>query len=859
MTIHSFERGSLYEDRESGNGKGTAMKRTLSVLLAVLLAAANLLTGCSMLPGAASKDPFTLSYATNAGNIDFFLNNDDFDTIMMSGPFYPGSRQLPSQNTAAYDTARANKVASIVGEAQKLVAGLEAAKPALADLRGSYISWLDIVLKEEPKVSDFAMETARSIALQATMEAIAEAEFLGMAEQKPTKAFATSMQQVLMVAKANELAGMYVKEVNDIGAYAALGLEAFANSSNAKITAGNTKLDAAMNTQIDAAVKALEPIAESVGVIDVGMKQLAAGDYLMAKEASGWTTAEMAKLKPVVEGLQPREGITDQDVADMKAYYQAFEEWKISLDGHFESMDATGISQAPAPGGGTWQWGPKLAWAAEGGYTPGSSYNQAVSTLNTSPEPKPGWLASGWGLIKAGFGNAKTAIGVTVDTLGSTVRTTSAVACGLYYGNSFADVVDNSVEGAKAIVDNYKNGTSGSSTFKQAGQYIDDVEKGSGEWAGWAAKGLVTKTLGKGKVADGVGWVADGLVKNTTGMFTGLAKGFYKVADKGSSTADVAGGFVDIALSAVGGSKIILKGSQVPGLLKGGYQGFKNAGKAVLSLTESSANKVAQGKLEAEIAKLAVAKGLTAAEAKNLLSNRARLEIQAAVGQFIQQSRDQMIKRIRDLIASGGTTLWANFWTGSKGSLKDLLVETFPKSLRGFLDAGTKVMGKDAVEYLDNLIGGQLDPLMAGIINAVFAIPPDPGQMNGEWAATLVITQVDLPPGAAESAKKQGCDIDLSKLVGQKVPGTLDLSLNSDGSGRATYAGKGSAPVKGPATYSGGKLTMSFSANKATISMQGNAALAEKGVDMSGGFSMSAQGSPIKISGTWTATKVFKK
>ena len=127
--------------------------------------------------------------------------------------------------------------------------------------------------------------------------------------------------------------------------------------------------------------------------------------------------------------------------------------------------------------------------------------------------------------------------------------------------------------------------------------------------------------------------------------------------------------------------------------------------------------------------------------------------------------------------------------------------------------------------------------------------------MNGSWAVTLVITKVDVPPGAQADAKKQGCDIDFSKLVGQKIPGTVAIAVDDGGSGSATFTGKGSAPSKGPATYAGGKITMSFTANKATISMQGNAALTKTGATMTGGFSMTAQGSPITMSGTWSGAK----
>lgn len=836
------------------------MRRVVSVALSVVLACSAFLGGCRAKTTAQrpAESPFTTDYELAESNADFFLAGDTVETAMTGGPFYAGAQSLPSQDTAEFDRARAKKIADIKAEAAALVKACDDAKPAMAALRSEYTVYLNKVYKEEPGLEEVALETLNRVALLGSKEVIAEQQYAALVEQPVEQAYVAAMRDYVAVTKAVELGGLYLEDANAVAGYAAVMLDGLSGSKSAKVKAANTAFDGAMESLTGNALEKLEPVAERVANVDAGLKQLASADYYFSLEAMGWMRSEMAELGPQVDSLEPRDGMTAEDVEAIKAFYAAFTEWNAALEQHMASVSTTdlvAVEDRPFPK----FFGPDAAYAA-GDYEPGKDFgaaNEVLAMQAQADEPKQGWLASGWSAIKSGFGKAKTVVGVGVDTIGLGVSNITSVGAGLYYGNSTKEIIENIMTNTKEAADNYNKGVSGSSTFKTAGDYIEGVETGAGEAAGGTVEWGIEKILGKGKVSGTAGWAVGGLTKITAGMFTGLAKGIYKVADKKSSSADVAIGIVEIALGAIGGSKVILKGSQIPGLLAGGKEGIKAFGKTLTTLVASAANNAERKKISGAIAELLVKKGLSKAEAMKLVSNSIKLEINGAMSQLIKGSREAMIKKIRDLVASGGTGFLTSFKGTVKSSLEDLLQKGFKRTFQGYLDAGTTVMGATLTDYVDNLIAaGLTDGMLTQLIGTAMAIPPDPEQVSGTWKGSITITKVDIPAGEEQNAEEAGCEQVFKKLEGKKNAATFAIKLAEGGSGTVRMEG-GIGSGSGSARYADGAITMTVKSSGSTFTMKGAVSFdkASGGMKMSGTWTAPYQRSAIMMSGTFAAAK----
>ncbi len=336
-------------------------------------------------------------------------------------------------------------------------------------------------------------------------------------------------------------------------------------------------------------------------------------------------------------------------------------------------------------------------------------------------------------------------------------------------------------------------------------------------------------------------------------MFTGMAKGIYKVGSKGSSTADVVSGIVDIGLGAIGGSKIIIKASQIPGMTKGAYEGMKQLGQSMLNLGRSAANAAQRKELEAALRATLAAKGLAPAAVDKLISDSIKLEVAEQTAKALAATREQIMKNMRDLIASGGSQWWKDLKGTISSSWADLVKKGFANGGQGYLEAGTTVMGASVADFVENLVAaGITDAWLTDFVNQALAIAPDPEQVNGTYKGSLTVTKVDIPEGSEKTAEDAKCIEIFKSLEGKQQP--ITLKVNASG-GRVTMIGK-EGNVAGSCEYDAGKITMRLVSEGSALTLNGTAKLRkEGGVALGGSFTLPYKGTPVKMSGTWSATK----
>lgn len=853
-------------------------RQGMSVLLALTLVVPLAVTGCGRRaerPKPKPKPPFTTQYQLSEDVVASFVENDTLETAMCGGPFYTGAQALPGQNTDDFDEARAKLVAAIVADGADLVKAAEAAQPAVAKLRADYVTYCDALKAADPSTAKFAGATLQPLVANTVRQAIAHAEYASLTGTASAESpvLTKSLVDYLAVTKAVDIGEIYLADLNQIAGFAALGLQQ--HEGNAKLGDANAGLDAAMEADFEAAATALEPVAAQLAAIDDGLKRLSSADYYFSQEALRYMRSEVDKLQPLVEGLKPRDGMTEQDVADTKALYEGYAWWVRELEGIVGSAEASDLVQAEFPRKGLNPFGIDEAHAAEG-YTPGQQYGKALAVMDEAGKSAPGggaggtgggagaeegYLSKAWSGVKSVYGKAKTGAGVIIDSAGAAVQGVTAVGAGIYYGNSIKDIADNIKDAGKEVVDNYNKGISGAKTFKTAGEYIEGVEKGAGEMFGGVAGDTLAWGAGKAgasketqkTIASWTSWAAGGMTKITVGMFTGMAKGIYKVSSTGSSTADVVSGIIDIGLGAIGGSKVILKASQIPGLTKGAYEGMKGLGQAMLNLGRSAANAAERKELEAAIRATLAAKGLAPGAVDKLIGDSIKLEIAEQTAKALAATRQEIFKNLRDLIAAGGKQWWTDLRGTVASSWSDLVKKGFTKSGQGYLDAGTTVMGATVSDYIENLIAaGLTDAWLTDFVNQALAIPPDIDQIDGTYKGTMLVVKINIPKSDKETAEDAKCADIFKEMEGKTQPLTLKIDATS---GTVQMVGKG-GNGSGTCRYADGSITMRISQQGSTITFNGTAKLRkEGGVEMSGSWVLPYQGTGITMSGSWTATK----
>nr|MDA3936921.1 hypothetical protein [Actinomycetota bacterium] len=770
------------------------------------------------------------------------------ETVVASNPFYAGAQALPTPGTKEYESKRAEMVQAIIDDAVTLVSLANDAEDEMVAAREVFAQYLEVVIEADPTFEPYAMESLQEVALIGTKEALAEVTYEGFAESAATAEtpYARSMTDYMAVTNAVAYGSFMLEDIEVIAGYAVMGIDVLADSDNAEVVAAGTKYDLLIGEAVDAALGALDPVAAQIDVIGQRLDLLASSDYYFSLEALAWMETQLPELRTQVDTIEVGETVTQQDIDDMKVLLTAWEEFIASLRGHVDALDTTRLVQVDVP---VDQATP--LFGIESAYADGAeNYGKAVTVLRQEPEPEQGDLGAAWSSVKKGWSATKTGVGVTIDLLGTTVRNVARVPYGIANGNTSAEIWEDIQANSDEVWNNYQNGVSGSKTIYTANEYVEKAENTAGEVTGGAAEWGFEQIFGKGDMSFAAGWATGGVTKIGAGLFTGMAKGIYRVANKKSTDGEVALGIVEIGLSCIGGTKVIFKGSQLPGLVRGSAEGIKQSWRAMINLAKSAATAAERKKLVAEMAEMLAKKGLTSPQVEALIGNSIKVEIAEASARTLAASRDLIMKKIRDLAAAGLGAAKGNFRETIEGTLRDLLRKSFDKSLKGLAEAGAEVIGTSASAIMDNIIGGYLDSQLTGWIGEALSVPPTAAQMNGKYSGTFTISKID---GLPEGGDVEGCDIDLEQLIGQPIPMGVTLNLGEGGSGSATLVANEN-PTDGTATYGGGTIQMTFATDGNTMSFSGTAAFEQESIVMSGGFSM-PMGEGVVMRGSWTASK----
>jgi hypothetical protein len=621
-------------------------------------------------------------------------------------------------------------------------------------------------------------------------------------------------------------------------------LESLKTSKDKKILEANKKLDSDMKA-LDGMRSDQEAILNGLSRVNFGLKQLATGDYYMAVAANDFMGAKMKDLEAKAKAIKPSENFTEKDIKFAQQYLEFFKSSQKSFDEYLNSVDKKTLIPVDKTGArSSGLLSIPVAYAADG-----SDYSNAVVSMATPSNPPASsftdYLKKGWSGIKTVAHGAQTTIGVGVDVLGTAVQNTTRAAYGKYYGESNASIWRDMKKNTQVIVDNFNNNKSGSATYETAGEYLEGVEKGAGK----AVEGVVEKGAGKGWTS----WAAGGIIKTTVGMFTGFGKGLYKLGNRNATTGQIVEGALDVGLSFIGGSKVIIKGSQVPGLLKGLAESGKLLGTDGVQFVKTMLNNVDKRKLTAEMAELLTKSKLTKAEVETLIKASIEYETKEAVNATLKVFRADLVKQMEELVKKGGTNALKSSADVLESSLKDLLKESFEANLGEFKRAMLKVMGETGTDYIDNLVGSWVDDFLKATIKDYLDSAPTNEEVSGTWTGQYTITEILI---SADEAKAQGCDYSqLRKLVGQTKPLSLNLTIGANGTGTSSVkVGSEKSAGGTPTKYTGGHVVLDRVQDGMSLHMEGDVSRTDSGYAINGPLTASMKGLKL-FRGSWKVTK----
>lgn len=754
-------------------------RRAPALFTSVLLL---LLTSCGTVPGGPGSDapgaassPTSFTSAGAFGDADMLAagDNDDFDSLLIGGPYYAGRQPFPGPAPERFAELRGAKVEEAIRLTQEVRTASTAVLTAVTSLQDAEIAYLNGALELDettrdalrPAADAFVAARVRETALAATIDALVPSG---------KNAAADAALQYRRTVLAIELSAAVQQ---DLARTIAIGTQlsaAGAASADGGTRALATALDASC-AKVDIAAPLGDLQAKAAALGDA-LAALEAADALFARAAIDAAKQQLPDLRAKTAGLQPRDGLDAETITLVRDQLAAMEAVLTQLD-----------QTLPIPAAAATTSGLFPVARAEEGYMD-RAYRALAKGANAAASAANAVKDITWEGLKQSAQATRTAIGVGVDLTKATVDTATDTVLGTINGKSAVDLAKKAGENFAQVKKNYDQGTSGSQVYKDAGEMLEGVENAGKELA---EKG-VENTLGKGTTS----WLAGQVAKTTVGMFTGFGKGVYKIANPTSTKGEIAEGAIEVGLSFVGGSKVLVKGSQV---LKGTAPTLKTLALKSLNVIEKEAAASEIALLKSINAKILKSAKPSPADIERLIMNSQAIEAkQAAIATFNAAGAAADAELAR-LAKEGGSAVWANITAGGKKSFNDFVRESFDASLKGLFGSGKKVLGESFEEFFDNLIAEKGDDLIEAVVKDLVdkGVLPGMGLFDGSYAGSIATGEVTIPLRLT--------------VQSDEISGGIDWSMSAEGS-TATVKFSCTGPIDKDGVIHGkcpGKVTLS--------------------------------------------------
>ena len=759
------------------------MKKILTVV--VLTALLSSLTGCGSSAPATPTPPenpfsFDKPTPTAAEGIRYYTENDTYNTLTDSTPYYLGNKPNPDlPGLVEYTRLKQAKIT----EAQQLTADLFAAtdkvQVGLAPYRGAFLDLVGALATAEKKFNKTAYELSGQLTESLVQEAALKANYESVETGKLTNPQAKTLFDYQKTYLAIAYANAVLNDVNTLWRNGAV-LSNLAAGLPAVSAAGQT-FDSQMEG-VSALANDVQVMVNKTLYLGTALKQINTGDYYLAQASLEYIKSTYPEIQSQAGSLTASANLTAEDIQAVQEYTAVVGDFSQQLDKELQKLDtsklipADQLAQLPAQLPAA-PWGIPTAIAA---YAPPADTGllKSYQAISGDAPSTTGKIVSGlkdaasatWSGIKTGVGMAQTGVGVTLDTVGAVIKTPADVVAGIANGNSVGEIAGEVGNNFVQIKKNYDADKSGAQILKDAGEMLKGVEQA----AGGAAEGLTEKLVGKGYTS----WIAGQVASTTVGLFTGLGKGIYKLANKESTAGEMAEGMLDVGLSLIGGSKVIIKGSQA---LAGGKELAKWSADKAFTFLRSMGNKLEQGQLKAITAEILQSTKLTPNQVLSLISNSLEMEGKEAIAAEIKAVSASLDEKFVGLMKEGINTVLRNASTVPGASYEKWVKTAFENSMKGLKDAMIARLGSSYTDYIDNILAAKMN----GWIKTAIKMYIDAVGFDGIYSKNFPADKITIPVKVTVENGMLSGGLDFtyvnegwSATNGVSVEGTLDEKGN---------------------------------------------------------------------------------
>lgn len=637
--------------------------------------------------------PFSFDLPTpkDSKEAEYYTKNDTINTIYLSTPYYLWNQESILPGYIEYDKLKKEKIDETIMLTDELYNKNIELKTLLEPFKSSYFDFTEIVLKKDKKSRKYIAETTKKITESLVWEEITIATYDSIDTSKITNPFAKSNFEYQKTMHSIDLWKKLTEDTIYLLTSSVVLTELFKDNPDLK---WDVKVFESQMKRISSLSDKIDEIKNHIIYIDTALKQIETWDYYLAKSSINFVKTNMKDVKDKLASIKWSENFTKDDVELSKQYLSYMEEfakntetelWKVSKNNLISLSDINKIANNKS----------KIIASVYAVWDDdlGVSYDTLSENAKTTSDKVDlikSWIKSvaniTWEWAKAWFNGAKTVVWVTLDTASAITKSTFDAWFWAANWNTLDQVKQEIKWNFKRIGDNYDKWASWSDVLKDAGWQL--------EWAEDAIKNAIEWTIWEGRTS----WWVGGLAKLTVWMFTGFWKWIYKIADKQATVWTLIEWWLDVGLSFIGWSKVLLQWTA--------GAGWKEVAKNFWSKVVNFVTKMWAN------AEKWWLKSLTSKEAMGFLTNAIELEAKQAVVAEIKQAEIMVTKKLTEILKEWLKTIIKNakgVWETVAWNYKDFVKEQFKHSLEWYKEALKKIVWNGFDDYIDNIVTWKID------------------------------------------------------------------------------------------------------------------------------------------------------
>ena len=288
------------------------------------------ISGCQSLPFSEKQADKPFSFALPSPNteksIAYYTQNDTFNTLTDSSPYYLGNQESDLPGMVEFNRLKKAKISEAKALTDNLYASSKKVEAGLAPLKTAYLDLLGTAREKDKMLQNFSLQAGGQMTEYLTQESALRANYESIETSRIANTGVSSLFDYQKTYLSLAYADTVLQDTNTFLTSSAVLVELLKDNKDTEIKSLLTSFDQQMEGITKLQPDLMEVITQTNN-LDTALKQINTGDYYLAKATVEYMEESFPDLTEKVKSLTPSTNLTTENIEAITEYTNSFEDF----------------------------------------------------------------------------------------------------------------------------------------------------------------------------------------------------------------------------------------------------------------------------------------------------------------------------------------------------------------------------------------------------------------------------------------------------------------------------------------------------------------------------------------------------